>query len=76
MATRKPLAGTPVVRLERCAGAIVRNSRAFTGTDSFLSVGPGELEDVVLENNSLRGARQATEEAPAPEPAHEPATEE
>jgi hypothetical protein len=73
--TRKPLAGTPVVRLERCARAIVRNSRAFAGTDKFLSVGAGELKGLVLENNSLGSARQATEEATAPEPSHEPATE-
>ncbi len=75
VATRKPLAETAVVRLERCPGAVVRSSRAFPGTDKFLSVGPGELKGVVLENNSLDSARQATEEAIAPAPSHEPATE-
>jgi hypothetical protein len=29
----------------------------------FLSVAKGELKDVVLEGNALRGARKATEEA-------------
>ena len=40
----KPLADVPVVRLDRCPGAIVRDSRAFDGTGTFLSVGPGELK--------------------------------
>jgi hypothetical protein len=35
VSTRKPLAGTPVVRLDHCPGAIVRQSRAFPGTDTY-----------------------------------------
>jgi hypothetical protein len=73
--TRKPVAGTPVVRLERCPGAIIQNSRAVTGTDKFLSVGTGELKGVLLQNNSLSAARLATEEASASESSAEPATE-
>ena len=60
---RKPVAAAPVIRLERCPGAIVRNSRAFAGTGTFLSVPPGELKDVALEGNALGAARHPTEEA-------------
>jgi len=65
-----------VIRLDRCSGAIVRNSRAFAGTDTFLSVGKGELKGVVLEGNSLGGARHRTEESVEVQPAHERSTEE
>jgi polygalacturonase len=61
--TRKPLADGPVIRLERCPGAIVRDSRAFAGTGTFLSVPPGELKSVTLEGNVLSAARQPVEEA-------------
>jgi polygalacturonase len=63
--TRKPLAGSPVVKLDRCDGAIVRNSRAFAGTETFLSVAPGELKKINLESNSLGSAERATEETAA-----------
>jgi len=62
VSSRKPLADTPVIRLERCPDAIVRRSRAFAGTGTFLSVAPGELKGVVLEGNALDRARKATEE--------------
>ena len=65
IATRAPLADTPVVRLEHCDGAIIRNSRAFPGTGTFLSVAPGELKNVVLDGNSLASAQKATEERSA-----------
>jgi polygalacturonase len=63
VATRKPLAGTPVIRLDHCPGAIVRQSRAFPGTGTFLSVAPGELKQTVLEGNTLGEAKRATEES-------------
>jgi polygalacturonase len=63
VSTRKPLAEAPVIRLERCPGAIVRNSRAFAGTGTFLLVGSGELKSTVLAGNALGGARRATEES-------------
>jgi hypothetical protein len=63
VSTRKPLAGTPVIRLDHCPGAIVRQSRAFAGTGTFLSAGPGELKQTVLEGNTLTEARRATEES-------------
>jgi hypothetical protein len=62
--TRKPLAGTPVVRLEETAGAIVRDSRAFPGTGVFLSVPPGELKTITLEENVLTNAVTPTESRP------------
>ena len=63
VATRKPLADAPVIRLERCSGAIVRNSRAFAGTGTFLSVPVGELKSLILDGNALDAARQPMEEA-------------
>ena len=75
VSTRKPPAQAPVVRLDRCPGAIVRASRAFAGTDTFLSVGPGELKGLVLEGNVLDGALKASEEVVGPEPTYEPPTE-
>jgi hypothetical protein len=44
VSTRKPIAGTPVIRLEETPGAVVRNSRAFPGTGVFLSMPEGELK--------------------------------
>jgi hypothetical protein len=52
-----------VIRLEHCPGAIVRNSRAFAGTDTFLSVPPGELKSVVLEGNVPGSAKKPADEA-------------
>jgi polygalacturonase len=63
VSSRKPAAGEPVVRLDKCAGAIVRDSRAFAGTRTFLSVGPGELRDVRMIGNELGTA--TTEEKAA-----------
>jgi len=63
VSARKTLANTPVIRLDRCPGAIVRNSRAFAGTGTFLSAGPGELKSIVLQGNALANARKPTEES-------------
>jgi polygalacturonase len=63
VSTRKPLPGMPVVRLDRCPGAVVRGSKAVAGTGTFLSVPAGELKSVALEGNALGSARQATEES-------------
>ena len=65
VASRKPLADMPVVRLDRSPGSIVRDSRAFTGTGTFLSTGPGELKSVMLEGNVLGSARRPTVEVKA-----------
>src|SRR5260370_38021536 len=37
VSTRKPLAGVPVVRLDHCPGAIVRNDRAFCRNGTLVS---------------------------------------
>ncbi len=63
VSSRKPSSDAPVIRLDRCPGAIVRASRAFAGTATFLSVAPGEMKSVVLEGNALGDARKAAEEA-------------
>jgi hypothetical protein len=60
--TRKPIGLAAVLRLSRTPGAIVRNSRAFPGTKTFLSTGPGELKSIHLEGNLLENAGTATEE--------------
>jgi hypothetical protein len=62
VSTRQPLPEMPVVRLDRCPGAVVRG-RAVVGTGIFLSVPPGGLKSVVLEGNALGSARKATEES-------------
>lgn len=59
----RPAAGFPVLRLDRCPDAIVRLSRAFDGTSTFLSVGPGELKSLFLEGNLLGKAKKQSEEA-------------
>jgi polygalacturonase len=61
--TRKPLPDVPVIRLDHCPGAIVRQSRAFSGTHTFLSVGPGELKQVIQEGNVLGAAKTPVEES-------------
>jgi len=63
VATRQPVAEAPVIRLERCPGAVVRSCRAFAGTGTFLSVAPGELKTVSLEGNVLGEAKQPAVEA-------------
>jgi hypothetical protein len=60
--TRKPLAGVPVIRLDNSPGAIIRASKAFGGTDTFLSAGPSEIKNITLIGNALGAAKKATEE--------------
>jgi len=62
VSTSKPLPEMPVIRLDHCPGAIVRGSRAFAGTGTFLSVAPGEMKSIALTRNTLGSARKATEE--------------
>ena len=61
--TRTPVEGTPVIRLDRCPGAIVRGGKAYAGTGTYLSVAPGEAKGVAMEGNALGAARKAMEEA-------------
>lgn len=60
--TRTPLAAAPVLRLTHSAGAVLRNSRAFPGTGTFLSTLPGELKTLHLEGNVLENAKTYLEE--------------
>jgi len=60
--TRKPIAGSPVLRLTQSPDAILHNNRAFVGTRTFLSVGPGELKTLHLAGNVLDNATTPTEE--------------
>jgi len=65
VSTTRPLPGEPVIRLDRCPGAIVRDSRAFAGTGTFLSVAPGGMKDVTLLGDVLNAAASPTQEAAA-----------
>ncbi len=62
VSSRRPWLNAPVIRLEHCPGTVVRNSRAFPGTGTFLSVAPGELKDVTLEANALGDAQKPVAE--------------
>ena len=62
ISSSKPLVGEPVLRLTASPGAILRDSRAFTGTGTFLSVGPGELKSDYLFGNLLENAQAPSEE--------------
>lgn len=55
-----PAANAAVVRLERCPSAILREAKAFPGTGNFLSVAPGELKAVILQDNALGSANKST----------------
>jgi len=63
VSSRTLLKNTPVIRLERCPGAVVRDCRAFTGTGTFLSVAPGESKDLTLDDNVLNSTKNPVEEA-------------
>lgn len=58
---RKPLPQFPVIHLEDTAGAVVRNCRAFPGTQVFLSTNLDELHTIVLEGNALGNAKTPVE---------------
>jgi len=62
VSTRTPVAGSSVVRLDRCPGATVACEQGFAGTGTFLAMAPGELKSIVLEGNTLGSAKKATEE--------------
>lgn len=60
--TAHPIMGIPVIRLDRVSGASLAASRAWPGTDTFLSAAPGLLKSIVLESNQLSGARSPAQE--------------
>lgn len=58
----------PIIRLEGCPNTIIRDSRAFAGTGTFLSVTLGESRYVTLKGNVLDDAQKAVvETANAPQ---------
>lgn len=62
ISTTKPLVNTPVIRIESSPGTIVRNSKAFPGTDIFLSAKPNQLKDIIMVGNVTTNAKKITEE--------------
>jgi hypothetical protein len=62
VSSRRAAAGFPVVRLDACPGAVVRRSRAFPGTATFLSLAVGQSKTIVLGANALANARLPVEE--------------
>jgi polygalacturonase len=60
--SRKPVAGSPLIRMTNSQGAILEQSRAFPGTGTFLSTGKGELSTVRMLGNLLEDAKVAKEE--------------
>jgi len=57
----KPLPNTPVIRIEKSPGTIVRNSKAFPGTDLFLSAGADQLKDIIMIGNVTSNAKKVAE---------------
>jgi hypothetical protein len=58
----KPLESEPVLRMTASPDAILRDSRAFTGTGTFLSVGSGELKLMHTFGNLIENAKTPSEE--------------
>lgn len=63
--TRTPLSNAPMIRLDNCPEAIVRNSKALKGTGTFLSTAPGELQSIIQVGNVTNQAQKATDEIEA-----------
>jgi hypothetical protein len=61
--SRQPNAAAPVIRLDNCLAVLLRGSRAWAGTNTFLSVQPGSLKGITLEGNHLGEAKTPVEEA-------------
>jgi polygalacturonase len=66
VSTRTPIAGTPVVRLESSPDAIIRNCKAFPGTDTFISASSDEMKTLHLSGNFLENVNRMEEEIPPP----------
>ena len=67
VSTRKPNADMPVIRLDNTPGAIIRDSKAFPGTGTFLATAPGELKSLNLAGNLVGEARIPQVETANPE---------
>lgn len=64
VSTSKPLANTPVIRIMSSSGVIIRNSKAYPGTDIFLSTEPNQLKNISMVGNVLTNAKKISEEKP------------
>jgi polygalacturonase len=62
VAAKTPRPDSPVLRLTKSPGTIVRDCRAFPGTQAFLSTGSGELKTIHLVDNVLDNAKVPTAE--------------
>jgi polygalacturonase len=59
ISTGAPVAGTPVIRLDRCPGAVVEGVAAPRDNGAFLSAGPGELRETVLGSGRIQAEEKA-----------------
>jgi hypothetical protein len=64
ISTTRPLVDTPVIRIESSPGTIVRNSKAYSGTDIFLSTKPNEFEEIIMIGNVITNAKKLKVETP------------
>jgi polygalacturonase len=55
---RRVAGDAPVIRLDDCRGSIVRASRAWPGTDVFLSEKPGASAETTFDGNYVSNAKQ------------------
>jgi polygalacturonase len=65
VSTSKPLAAAPVILPANSPDAIIRNCRAFPGTDVFLSATPNEIKSIHMIGNFLENAAHAEQQTVA-----------
>lgn len=53
----RPLARTPVIQITHSPGALLENSRAFPGTDTFLAIGADQTKTLRFFGDTLGSAR-------------------
>ena len=56
--TSAPLARSAVIELRQTPGAILRDSRAFPGTGTFIDSAPGDMRTIHLLDNELSNAKR------------------
>jgi polygalacturonase len=62
VSTRTPHADAPVIRIDSSPGAIVMNSKAYEGTNTFISTGTNQLKDIMMVGNITNNAKKVTEQ--------------
>ena len=60
--TRSPRTDAPVIQLERCTGAVLRDSHAAPGTKVFVSAGKSEMGSIELIHDDLENAETPFQE--------------